>query len=316
MLVAILLVACSTANGPGSGTSPAASFPSGQSFPRLSSFSTAYDRATRQLLLFGLTEADLKPMTWSWDGKAWNRLRPDQSAPGRGGSLAYDSATESLVLYGLTADGSSRTWEWKAGIWAERQPTTMPPSSYSFTLGDNEAGRNIIAFGGCCAQSLAPSQTWAWNGDDWKRLQPKTMPSDRYGVSLLYDRAIQKLVLFGGYERGSGNQSNDLWTWDGSAWVREYPTGVLPLELANAAIGYDAVHRTIVLLARSGKFDVGTWTWDGKEWTLRPSRTPPATVAYQMAWDDATQQLVLFDEVSVVAPQTWIWNGTDWERKG
>jgi hypothetical protein len=34
-----------------------------------------------------------------------------------------------------------------------------------------------------------------------------------------------------------------------------------------------------------------------------------------MAWDEATRQLVLFDIVSVVAPQTWIWTGSNWERK-
>ncbi len=34
-----------------------------------------------------------------------------------------------------------------------------------------------------------------------------------------------------------------------------------------------------------------------------------------MARDEATAQLVLFDIVSVVPPQTWIWTGSNWERK-
>ena len=37
--------------------------------------------------------------------------------------------------------------------------------------------------------------------------------------------------------------------------------------------------------------------------------------AYSMAWDEAAGQLILFDIVSVVAPQTWIWTGSNWERK-
>jgi len=142
------------------------------------------------------------------------------------------------------------------------------------------------------------------------------MPIDRVGVNLVYDPAIQKLVLFGGYVRGSGNQSNDLWTWDGERWVREYPPGVIPSELATAAIGYDGIHRTVVLLARSGKSDEGTWAWDGRTWTAySPSGMPSTRVYYQMAWDEATHQLVLFDEVSASESQTWIWTGTKWSRK-
>jgi hypothetical protein len=35
-----------------------------------------------------------------------------------------------------------------------------------------------------------------------------------------------------------------------------------------------------------------------------------------MAWDDATAQLVLFDTVTFPQPpQTWIWTGSNWERK-
>ena len=145
--------------------------------------------------------------------------------------MAYDRASASLVLYGLGSDGSPQTWEWTAGTWVERHPPAAPPRFYSFSLGDNEAAGNVIAFGGCCAQDIAPSQTWSWDGSTWKRLQPNTMPIDRVGVNLVYDPAIQKLVLLGGYVRGSGNQSNDLWTWDGERWVREYPPGVIPSEL-------------------------------------------------------------------------------------
>ena len=49
--------------------------------------------------------------------------------------------------------------------------------------------------------------------------------------------------------------------------------------------------------------------------TPASAAVPPATVAYSMAWDEARGQLVLFDIVSVVAPQTWIWTGSNWERK-
>jgi hypothetical protein len=99
--------------------------------------------------------------------------------------------------------------------------------------------------------------------------------------------------------------------------VRQYPSTKPPPDLANAAIGYDGVRKNIVLLFRSGKSDVETWTWDGQNWTPQyPSAVPLATIQYQMAWDEATSQLVLFDIVTFPQPpQTWIWTGSNWERK-
>jgi hypothetical protein len=315
LLGSLILIGC-TSEGPASQTSPTASTAASDAVPRLSGFSMAYDPGARKLVMFGATEGDFKPTTWTWDGGHWRQQHPATSPPAFSGSMAYDRASASLVLYGLGSDGSPQTWEWRAGTWVERHPAAAPPRFYLFSLGDNEDAGNVIAFGGCCAQNIAPSQTWSWDGSTWKRLQPNTMPIDRSGVNLVYDPAIQKLVLFGGYVQGSGNQSNDLWTWDGASWVREYPPGVIPSELATAAIGYDGVHRTLVLLARSGKFDEGTWTWDGRTWTAySPSAMPPTRVYYQMAWDEATRQLVLFDEVSANESQTWIWTGTDWSRK-
>jgi hypothetical protein len=35
-----------------------------------------------------------------------------------------------------------------------------------------------------------------------------------------------------------------------------------------------------------------------------------------MEWDEATAQLILFDTVgATLPPQTWIWTGSNWERK-
>ena len=216
LLGSLILIGC-TSEVPASQRSPNASPAASDAVPRLSGFSMAYDPGSRKLVMFGASEADFKPTTWTWDRSQWRQEHPATSPPAFGGSMAYDRASASLVLYGLGSDGSPQTWEWTAGTWVERHPPAAPPRFYSFSLGDNEAAGNVIAFGGCCAQDIAPSQTWSWDGSTWKRLQPNTMPIDRVGVNLVYDPAIQKLVLLGGYVRGSGNQSNDLWTWDGES---------------------------------------------------------------------------------------------------
>jgi hypothetical protein len=286
--------------------------------PRLAAASIAYDPGSRLVVLFGATEGDPKPTTWTWDGQSWTEQHP-QSSP-TSGLLAYDWSTSSMLLFGTTyPEIQSQIWSWRDGNWVQLHPTAQPSNTaagYVFTFGSDAHSKHVLAFAGCCAQSVLPSQTWSWDGSSWTPLRPKTMPSNRVYVNFAYDVAIQSTVLFGGYVNGSGNQSNDLWTWDGQTWVHEYPEVTPPPDLANAAIGYDGAHKTIVLLLRSGKFDVQTWTWDGRTWTQQhPSALPPATVDYKMAWDEATGQLVLFDIVSVVRPQTWIWTGENWERK-
>lgn len=292
----------------------------GSGVPRLAAASIAYDPGSRIVLLFGIREGDYGPTTWTWDGQSWIEQHPQSSPTIRAGSLAYDWATSSMLLFAATyPEIQSQVWSWKDGNWIQLHPTTQPTdpgAEYFFTFGSDARSRQVLAFGGCCAQSLLPSQTWSWDGSSWAKLRPTIMPSKRTGVNFVFDPAIEKLVLFGGYVNGSGNQSNDLWTWDGRSWVHEYPDGSPPADLANAAIGYDGSHKTVVLLARSGKYDVQTWTWDGHNWTQQqPAVQPPATVAYDMAWDEATSQLVLFDIVSVQPPQTWIWTGSNWERK-
>lgn len=315
----LMVAACDVA--PVSGTTPAASASgSGTGVPRMTAASIAYDPGSGLVLLFGNREGDLKGMTWTWDGRSWTEQHPRTSAAQLRGSLAYDWVSRSILFFGTAyPESQNQTWAWKDGNWVRIHPAVEvaePTGQYSFSLASDARSRRVLAFGGCCGQSVLPSKTWSWDGITWSRLQPKAAPGNRVGVNLAWDAAIQRIVLFGGYPNSSGSQSNDLWTWDGDTWLRQYPSTTPPPDLANAAIGYDGIRKNIVLLFRSGKYDVETWTWDGQNWTREhPSEVPPTTVAYSMAWDEATGQLVLFDLVSVVAPQTWIWTGSNWERK-
>jgi hypothetical protein len=312
----LMLGSCSSAPTlPGRTPTPSSSSAAG--LPALLSASLVYDPGSRNVVLLGTTWGDYRSTMWTWDGKTWTQQRSATLPPDLRGDLAYDRATSSIVLYGTTYPAAEpQTWEWKAGTWSQRHPATMLPTEYQFQLVGDEAAGTVIAFGGCCAQTTLPSQTWRWDGTNWQQLHPTAAPSDRVNVHLAWDPAIQHVVLFGGNVNGSGNQASDLWTWDGAKWVRQYLPGLPPGELAVAAIGYDGAHKTMVLLARSGKFEVGTWTLDGAGWTTQhPSVLPSTRVTYSMAWDDAAQQLVLVDIVGPSSPETWIWNGTNWERK-
>ena len=74
-------------------------------------------------------------------------------------------------------------------------------------------------------------------------------------------------------------------------------------------MSYDAKHRQVVLFGGTdfyGYLD-DTWTWDGSAWTEQhPATSPPSGCCSSMAYDTATQRLVLFDG------ETWTWDGSNW----
>lgn len=57
-----------------------------------------------------------------------------------------------------------------------------------------------------------------------------------------------------------------------------------------------------------------TWTWDGSDWTdQNPADSPSARWASQMAYDPASQAVILFGGTgSLGSRETWEWNGQDW----
>src|SRR5581483_5946425 len=61
-----------------------------------------------------------------------------------------------------------------------------------------------------------------------------------------------------------------------------------------------------------------TWTWNGTTWTQQyPATSPPARMWTQMAYDAATQTVILFGGESLTTPamsDTWSWNGTTWTQ--
>ena len=61
-----------------------------------------------------------------------------------------------------------------------------------------------------------------------------------------------------------------------------------------------------------------TWTWDGATWTEQfPSASPPALYGASLAYDDATNDLVLFGGLSDTGDmsETWTWNGITWTQQ-
>lgn len=90
-----------------------------------------------------------------------------------------------------------------------------------------------------------------------------------------------------------------------------------------ATMAYDASNQTAVLVDgccdKTGNKLVDTWIWNGTAWAASASPlNPPAREHAAMAYDPATQQIVLFggccDSSGNALGDTWVWNGSAWSQ--
>ncbi len=194
--------------------------------PRVSlGASMAYDAATGDVVLVGLTAHGLE--TWTWNGVTWTQQHPTKSPSGRTMfAMAYDPQVREVLLFGgvrgnfywdIPVPGD--TWAWNGTNWTELHPSVSPPARYVASMAYDPQIRALVLFGGTSGTSeteffLGPQQvfgdTWAWKGANWIRLHPSVSPPPRSGASMAYDAATKSLVLFGG--DGPYHSLPDTWT--------------------------------------------------------------------------------------------------------
>lgn len=281
--------------------------------------SMAYDAATHQLVLFGgygrtprkpgstapavSTYGDLST-TWTWNGRTWTKRSPAESPPARqDASMAYDTATHQLVLFGGAGVTNflPTTWVWNGTTW-KLVPTTVitsPPASGYAAMAYDAASGQLVLFGGGGDAGAEFSTTWIWEGTAWKKLSPAESPPARDGAPMAYDSRMRQLVLFGG--TGDSGRLSTTWTWNGTTWTKLNPAN-RPSARGWASMAYTPDGR-LVLFGGAGPPGARglpgllstSWAWNGATWTvLAQSPSPPARDEASMAYDTATDQLVLF----------------------
>jgi hypothetical protein len=130
---------------------------------------------------------------------------------------------------------------------------------------------------------------------------------------MVYDTAAGNIVMFGGFD-DAGAKLGDTWTWSSTGgWSHKATASAPSARDASGQFAYDAQSGQAVLFGGSdadGTILDDTWTWDGTSWRQQsPTQHPPAGAYSAMAYDSASNQLILFD-----AGQTWNWNGSDWTQ--
>ncbi len=109
----------------------------------------------------------------------------------------------------------------------------------------------------------------------------------------------------------------------------------IPTPRTDASSTYDEANGTIVMFGGANRSGVlaETWSWNGKIWTLQhPKVSPPARELAVMAFDPASNRVVLFGGMTCPPPglddtigcdyqttsvrlnDTWTWDGHDWSR--
>jgi hypothetical protein len=133
--------------------------------PAWAAAGTAYDAATRTVVLFGGPNGD----TWTWNGTTWTEQAPAASpSPRAGAGMAYDAATATVVLFGgigySTGHYLGDTWTWDGTTWTRQSPAASPATGDYPAMAYDAANSSVVLFGGYNGRGpyAYHSGTWIW----------------------------------------------------------------------------------------------------------------------------------------------------------
>jgi hypothetical protein len=302
--------------------------------PQLVRAATAYDAASRQLILFGGPNGGAVSQTWAWTSPAgWKQLSPAHNPPGRTwGNMAYDDAAGVVILFGgqsaTPVNGGLNplddTWTWNGSDWVQQSPAASPPATVNMSLTYEQSTHVVI--GVRDNDSSATSETWQWDGTSWSQLQPSQSPQyAKQGAGLAYAPAVSASVVFGTvFGIGLPAPDGNTWTHSANTWMA-YPTAPgdpQPRSFPGMATDQQG---GVLMFGGSGSGSTvfnETWEWSGA-WTKKNiALAPPARAMALMAYDSACKLVVLYGGELQTGQNltqfydTWVWDGQAWNKVG
>jgi hypothetical protein len=275
----------------------------------------AYDPISKKIVLFGGFDATSQLNdTWIWDGAQWTQINTPVAPSGRAGAgMAFDRVTGQVVLF-AGFDGTNYlqdTWLWDGATstWTQASPVASPAPATGPSLFTDPVNGHVDTFGGFNITTRYASSTWQWTGSTWSEIPTPTSPSGRGSAQAVYDPVHKYVVMYGGI---ADFDPNNTWTFDGSNWTQQNPT-TRPAGLMFSSGAFDPVLGQVVLFGGWGGVNAvdlnNTWAWDGSNWVLlKPKHSPSPREFVQMAYDEASHQLISFGGLEIV-PKVLL-NGT------
>lgn len=287
-----------------------------------------FDAQRGVVLLFGGRDGNtVLGDTWSWDGVDWTQLLPSNAPSARSlHAMVFDAARGTVLLFGGRPAASGEladTWEWNGSDWTQRAPVHSPPGRTGAAMAGDLLRQRVVLFGGSCFQ-LGPcwrADTWEWDGVDWTDRTPAyplPSPEPRWSHGMAYDPLAQRTLVFAGSDEPA-HYKDDLWQWDGTAWV-EVVSATRPVGRLGFGMDFDLA--TGAALAFGGESWMGLrsdlWRFDGVDWQLACAPMlprDPFLERTETATYDGDRGVVLWfglDYDAALPQQTWQWDGQRW----
>jgi MYXO-CTERM domain-containing protein len=324
-----------------------------------------WDSKRSRAVLFGgmqkdQADVDGTPMqdTWEWDPakQGWTERKTTGAEPSAryGHAMAYDPVRGLIVLVGggdsntgssssdLGQNALADVWNWDpiAGTWAQRltgsEPNLPAGRLYASLVTDSSQARLDLVAGLVWQESSRSARASAelWQLDPatatfTNPTPPRNAPSGRFRHAMAFCPATGKTYVFGGQDSKT-QMLNDLWEWDGKAWL-EVSGDVQPSARADTAMAYDPSRKSLILFAGTndrpgddGKYGFSdTWEWQSatRQWTqLHPASSPVNLYSHGMVTDVGRAKVLLFSgqiDLGVTSDFVWEWDGakTNWTNR-
>jgi antitoxin component YwqK of YwqJK toxin-antitoxin module len=270
----------------------------GQGAPARQEFAAAYDRTSREVVVFG------------------------GSAPVDGKTVVY---RETLVLTDETQD--DRDAEIREFIASE---LSTPGWTWVDNAGDfnwfgsvaQDPGRGVTVMFGGSRGEMYNNETREFADGKWTLMQPKESPSARTSCITWYDETRRTVMIMGGYGPpvdGKTTSLSDLWEWNGANWkrLRESVPGMPSLVHSWT---YDSKRGVLVAFATATEGEKrGLYEFNGTAWKLLEAGEPAEKLAGgYWTYDPAAEKAVYYGayhpETYDQVGRAWYWDGKYWEE--
>ena len=252
------------------------------------SFAGVFNPFTNRVLVYGGKDRNTLGFaeTWTWNGKAWTLLKPQNSPKGKWSfRMVLDWYRRKVVLFGgrVGTKETNDTWEWDGKNWTQVLTKNSPSKRRAYGFAYDMKRKVCVLFGGQ-GFPWQLGDTWEYDGKDWKQVKTANAPTPRSGPCVVYDESRGVCVLFGGWDQKNGNKlMNDTWEYDGKNWTK-INTKTLPGGRYWHNIFYDRIRGRVVMYGGLTG-DNTTWEYDGKDWKAALAFYPPASSESAVAYD-------------------------------
>lgn len=254
-------------------------------------FAAAYDRGTREIVLFGGAHRDLAGKVTVYRETL---VLTDEADADRAKDLADFTAAA------LTAPG------WRVIDNGELSTSEVLNAA---TARDPKRGV-IVMFGGSDGVGYL-DETREFRDGKWHLMQPATKPRARYGAAMWYDPKRGTVMMYGGM--GRNGYLTDLWEWNGQDWTCIHKSVHEGPGINEAA--FDAKRGVLVALVY-GKDGRYVHEFDGIHWTATGVKAYGASMGGEMVYDPIAEMVLFarrkneatFENMALA----WHWDGKAW----